>query len=156
MLLGKAFEVPLAWLWAETTAEDLIVAGEDAAWRGTFEFRATRDVLALTLFLADVDRSSADLPANCLELLRDHLAVATGWLAWCRSRLDGPQAAMGTPDLRLARDAWRWLRRGRLLAGPGLDGTACGDDAYSTAAPACRVGLSRARRIVDECLSGSV
>ncbi|WP_432992222.1 hypothetical protein [Dactylosporangium sp. CA-233914] len=146
-------EVPRAWLWAETTAEDLIAAGEDAARRGTFEFRATRDVLALTLFLADADRSPAGLR---MELLHDHLAVATAWLAWCRSRLDGQQAAMRTPDMRLAGDAWRWLRRSRLLAGPGLNDVAGDDDAWWIAGPACRVGLSRARRVVDACLSGGV
>ncbi|MGI5182483.1 hypothetical protein ACQEVZ_40090 [Dactylosporangium sp. CA-152071] len=151
-----AIEVPLAWLWAEAAAEDLIVAGEEAARRDAFEFRATRDVLAMTLFLADLDRSSADLPANCLELLRDHLAVATGWLAWCRSRLEEPQAAMSTPDIRLAKDAWRWLRRGRLLAGPGLNDAVCGDDARPIAGPACRVSLGRARRVVDECLTGGI
>jgi hypothetical protein len=155
MVLDMAFDVPLAWLWAETTAEDLIAAGEDAVRPGTFEFRATRDVLALTLFLADVDRSSAGLPANCLQLLRDHLAVASGWLAWCRSRLDGPQAATSTPDMGLAKEAWRWLRRGRLLAGPGLNDVACCDDAWSIAGPALPIGLSRARRVVDECLSGA-
>src|SRR5258706_9422200 len=95
----RAFEVPLAWLSAETTAEDFITAGEGTAWRGAFEFRATRDVLALTLFLAEGDCSSVDTPTNPLERLRDHLVTATGWLAWCRWRLDGPQTAMATPDI---------------------------------------------------------
>jgi len=156
MDLGQAFEAPLAWLLAETTAEDFITAGEGTVWRGTFEFRATRDVLASTLFLAEVDCSSVDTGTNPLELLRDHLVTATGWLAWCRSRLDGLQLAMATPEIRLATDAWQWLQRGRLLAGPGLDDVTCGDDACLASGPAYCLGLPRARRIVDACLSGGV
>jgi hypothetical protein len=118
MSLGEALEVPILWLWAEKMAEDMIVASEGRAPQATFEFRATRDVLTLTLLLADVHRSSADLPVDCLELTRDHLSVTPRWLVWCGSRLDAPNVAAGASDIRLARDAWRWLRRSRLLAGP--------------------------------------
>jgi len=159
--LGKALEVPIFWLWAEQTAEDLVVASQGMGSPAIFEFRATRDVLALTLFLAEVDRSSADLPVGRLELVRDYLAVAPRWLTWCRSRLDAAEAATGASDIRLARDAWRWLGRGRLLAGPALTGLASGDGVASgggvgsTMGAACCVGLSRARRIIDRHLAES-
>ncbi|MGI5182429.1 hypothetical protein ACQEVZ_39780 [Dactylosporangium sp. CA-152071] len=108
----------------------------------------------MTLFLADVDQSSADLPANCVHVLRDHLAVATGWLAWCRSRFERTPAAASTRDKGMVMDAWRWLRCGRLLAGAGLPDVAYGDEAWPAEEAACQVGLSRARRVVDACLSG--
>jgi hypothetical protein len=153
MGLGKALEVPIFWLWAEKVAEDLIAAGHGMQSPATFEYRATRDVLALTLFLAEVDRTWADLPVGCLERIRDHMAIAPRWLNWCRSGLAAAEVVAGASDMCLARAAWLWLGRGRLLAGPGFAGLACGHEAGLTAGAACCVGLNRARRIVDERLA---
>jgi hypothetical protein len=153
MAPGRALEVPFLWLWAETMAEDLIVAGQGRASPAAFEFRAARDVLALTFFLADVDRSYTEVSVECLELIRAPLSAAPQWLAWCRSSLDRLEAVTGASDMRLARNAWRWLGRGRLLVGPTLACLACVDEAASIVGEACSVGVHLARQIVDERLA---
>ena len=81
MAPGEALEVPIFWLWAEKTAQDLIVAGAG--------------------------------------------------------------------DMRLARDAWRWLQRGRLLAGPALTDATCRHGTRPMVGIALCVALSRARRILN-------
>jgi len=149
-----AVEVPVHWLWAEAAAHDLIADCDGRVWPGTFEFRATRDVLALTVFLAGVDPMAGNLPVRCLEVLRDRLAVEHEWLTWCRSNLY-PAAVVGRgDDMRLAREAWWWLRHGRLLALPTVDGQECGQ--FGCAAGEARgVGWARARHVVDRCLAGA-
>lgn len=150
MARGDALQVPVCWLWAEKAAGDLIAASDVAVSPATFEFRTTRDVLALTLFLADLDRSSGEVPADCLELIRDHLAVTLNWLRWCQSGLDAAAHVVASAtDMRLARDTWRWLRRGRLLAGPALTDATCEHHASPMVATAICVGLSRARHILN-------
>jgi hypothetical protein len=148
MAAGNALEIPIAWLWAEKAAEDLIMATEEAAAPATFEFRATRDVLALTLFLASTNRSPVDPPAGSLALIRDYLAVTPRWLVWCQSFLASPDPAAGT-DASLARNAWRWLERGRLLA--AVDSHACMHEACPETA--WHIGLCRARAIINQRLT---
>jgi hypothetical protein len=87
MASGNALEVPIFWLRAEKTAEDLIMASEGVASPATFEYRTTRDVLALTIFLVDLDQWSTEVPIGHLKLIRDHLAIPPQWLEWSRSRL---------------------------------------------------------------------
>lgn len=143
---AKVFDVPLAWLWAEQAAEDLIHAGRGPVWPGSFEFRAARDVLALTLFLTEPERSLDPTDTNQLELLRGHLGNATAWRAWCRSRLDRLPAA--TADLRLARQAWRWLQEGRLLPGLQTGRRTRGGEHCRTEGIAARIGVHYARDLI--------
>jgi hypothetical protein len=143
---AKALDVPIAWLWAEKVAEDIIRAGGGPVWPGSFEFRAARDVLALTLFLTEPDRSFGPTAVNQLERLRDHLGTATAWSAWCRCRLDRLPAA--TADIRLARQAWRWLQQGRLLPGPQAERRTRGEEPCRTTGVAACIGVDNARHLV--------
>jgi len=138
--------VPIVWLWAEQTAEDLIVASDGPVSPATFEFRATRDVLALTLFLTGVAARSA-VSTRHLAVIRNRLSVTSEWMAWCASRLDGQGVSTDAANLCLARNAWLWLRRSRLLDAAALTATACCDTVTSTGAGCC-LGLHHARRIV--------
>ncbi|CAM5275061.1 hypothetical protein SPURM210S_06185 [Streptomyces purpurascens] len=52
--------VPMAWLYAEYIADELLRTG-DLMPPTSFEFRAGRDALALTIFLSDTD---GELPAS--------------------------------------------------------------------------------------------
>ena len=56
---------------------------------------------------------------------------------------------IGASDMRMARNAWRWLGRGRLLGGPAYAGLACGGEGDSVQGAACCIGLRRARQIID-------
>jgi hypothetical protein len=149
-------DVPIGWWWAEHVAEDLIAAHEGPVSPATFQFRATRDVLALTLFLTGTAGKADDLPASYLELIADRLCDAADWLAWCRSRLGRQVAATGVADadLAFARNAWRWLGRSRMLAGLDVAGRGCDDALASCLGAGCRIGLHQARRIVGGRLTG--
>jgi hypothetical protein len=149
MALDGPVDVPIAWLWAEQAAEELIATSDGPLSPATFEFRATRDVLALTLFVTGIAARPGDLPARDLALIRDRLSVMSDWMAWCGSRLAGKcdRHPTNTANLRLARNAWLWLRRSRMLDGPALPGRACCDTVTSAGA-GCRVGLYHARRII--------
>jgi hypothetical protein len=116
----SAAEVPLAWFTAEQTAHELIAGRLPMA---TFEYRATRDVLALTIYLLPE-------PARP-DMIRDHLIH--GWPAWCQSRLAEHPACL---DLTFARAARRWLRQ-RLLGSSGP---------LTDTRPAHQIGLMHARR----------
>lgn len=54
---GGELVVPMAWLYAEYIADELLRSG-DLMPPTSFEFRAGRDALALTVFLADTEESS--------------------------------------------------------------------------------------------------
>jgi hypothetical protein len=150
---GGPLEVPVVWLWAEQAAERLIAASDGSASPATFEFRATRDVLALTLFLTGVAARPAELSTRQLALIQDRLPGASQWLAWCASRLETETVVAGGADLDLARNAWLWLGRSRLLAASAPTGPACVDAATRMGAGS-HIGLAHARRIVAARLSG--
>jgi hypothetical protein len=145
-------DVPIAWLWAEQTAEDLIAASDGPVSPAAFEFRATRDVLALTVFLTGVAAHST-VPTRHLAVIRERLSGTSEWLAWCTSRLDGPVISTHAANLCLARKAWLWLRRSRMLDAAALAATACCDTVTSAGAGR-HLGLHHARRIVARCLAG--
>ncbi|MZD05539.1 hypothetical protein GTW43_10640, partial [Streptomyces sp. SID5785] len=50
---GGELTVPMAWLYAEYIADELLRTG-DLMPPTSFEFRAGRDALALTIYLSDV------------------------------------------------------------------------------------------------------
>ncbi|KPC64227.1 hypothetical protein ADL35_47470, partial [Streptomyces sp. NRRL WC-3753] len=113
--------VPMAWFYAEYIAEELLRTG-DLMPPTTFEFRAGREALALTVFLADTeDALSGIRVVTELETWLALTAYDQPWQEWVAERLAergarGPEDA----DLRLARAAWRWLEETELLA-PDLD-----------------------------------
>ncbi|WP_436735780.1 hypothetical protein [Streptomyces sp. BBFR102] len=113
--------VPMAWFYAEYIAEELLRTG-DLMPPSTFEFRAGREALALTVFLADTeDALSGIRVVTELETWLALTAYDQHWQEWVAGRLAERGArGPGDMDLRLARAAWRWLEETELLA-PDLD-----------------------------------
>ncbi|GHB10874.1 MULTISPECIES: hypothetical protein [Streptomyces] len=116
---GGGLLVPMAWMYAEYVADELLVTG-DLMEPATLEYRAGRDALALTLFLSDGAVADA-LPAARVDELRLLTAYGASWRRWVCERLTAltlpaPPAGQPDPDLALARAAWRWLEETELLA----------------------------------------
>ncbi|MDH6696404.1 hypothetical protein ACIQKE_04165 [Streptomyces griseoviridis] len=118
---GGELTVPMAWLYAEYIADELLRTG-DLMPPTSFEFRAGRDALALTIFLSDTD---GELPGirvvTQLETWLSLTAYDQPWQDWVREGMAGRAAealASGAhgPDLELAANAWRWLEETELLA----------------------------------------
>ncbi|MFJ9659036.1 hypothetical protein ACIRPR_13900 [Streptomyces griseoflavus] len=146
--------VPMAWLYAEYIADELLRSG-DLMPPTSFEFRAGRDALALTVFLSDTEGELSGIRViTQLETWLSLTAYDQPWQEWVRGRLaelagDAAAAAAGRevpdPDLELAREAWRWLRETELLA-PDLNavpGGAAGgeDEGPKVWTPAWQLGL---------------
>src|SRR3954468_22480646 len=98
---GKDGGVPVGWFAVEHAAEILIGSTGTAMSPATFQFRATRDVLALTLLLAGITGPADGLSRPQLGLVRDLLADDQQWQAWCRTGLLSASPVMGHADLRL-------------------------------------------------------
>ncbi|SDE03978.1 hypothetical protein [Streptomyces prasinopilosus] len=148
--------VPMAWLYAEYIADELLRSG-DLMPTTSFEFRAGRDALALTVFLSDTEGELSGIRViTQLETWLSLTAYDQPWQEWVQERLADPapdaagaavpgRATTG-PDLELARSAWRWLRETELLA-PDLNavpGGAAGageDEAPKVWTPAWQLGL---------------
>ncbi|MEU5096297.1 hypothetical protein [Streptomyces sp. NPDC020996] len=113
--------VPMAWLYAEYIADELLRTG-DLMPPTSFEFRAGRDALALTIFLSDTDRELCGIRVvSQLETWMSLTAYDQPWQDWVRegmARLAAEAAEPGGPaaDLELAEAAWRWLEETELLA----------------------------------------
>ncbi|MGW8066121.1 hypothetical protein ACVV2G_28560 [Streptomyces ziwulingensis] len=118
---GGGVTVPMAWLYAEYIADELLRTG-DLMPPTSFEFRAGRDALALTVFLSDTDGELSGIRViTRLETWLSLTAYDQPWHAWVRERLaevtaDTAAAGRHSPDLELARAAWRWLEDTELLA----------------------------------------
>ncbi|MFF9568733.1 hypothetical protein [Streptomyces sp. NPDC014685] len=153
---GGGLLIPMAWMYAEYLADGILRTG-DLMEPSTLEYRAGRDALALTVFLRDDMVVAGELPAARLDELRLLTAYGVAWRGWVRERLDalggdpGPGAEGGSPDLALARAAWRWLEETELLAadldaigprarGPLGDG-ANAEEAVQVWTPAWQLGL---------------
>ncbi|MEU8675346.1 hypothetical protein [Streptomyces sp. NPDC048560] len=116
---GGDLLIPMAWLYAEYLADELLVTG-DLMEPTTLEYRAGREALALTIFLSD-GAVADELPAARVDELLLLTAYGTPWRQWICERLgelDRRAVTGGPPDpgLALARDAWRWLEETELLA----------------------------------------
>ncbi|MFP3986591.1 hypothetical protein U9R90_03625 [Streptomyces sp. E11-3] len=114
--------VPMAWLYAEYIADELLRTG-DLMPPTSFEYRAGRDALALTIFLADSGGELSGIRViTQLETWLSLTAYDQPWQDWVRERLAGEAfgPGRGGPDLRLAQLAWQWLEETELLA-PDLD-----------------------------------
>jgi hypothetical protein len=123
--------VPLAWFTAEQAAHDLIAGRMPTA---TFEYRATRDVLALTIFLLPWP------PRN--DHMRD--CLGDGWQEWCQAKLAEHQEC---PDLHFAQATLRWLRQ-RLLGSGTLADKTLDTQLFRFSAQAHQIGLMHARRVL--------
>ncbi|MGW1159705.1 hypothetical protein ACWD48_16090 [Streptomyces sp. NPDC002519] len=122
---GGDLTVPMAWLYAEYIADELLRTG-DLMPPTSFEFRAGRDALALTIFLSD---TGGELPGiqvvSQLETWLSLTAYDQPWEDWVRERMaqlagEAARSSGPAPDLELASAAWRWLEETELLA-PDLD-----------------------------------
>ncbi|WP_330461110.1 hypothetical protein OIB37_32135 [Streptomyces sp. NBC_00820] len=148
---GGELAVPMAWLYAEYIADELLRTG-DLMPPTSFEFRAGRDALALTVFLSDTEGElSCVRVVSQLETWMSLTAYDQPWQDWVRDRLteltaEAVRSGAPSPDLALAGDAWRWLEETELLA-PDLDAVpGCGsvpgeDDGPKVWTPAWQLGL---------------
>jgi len=118
---GGELVVPMAWLYAEYIADELLRTG-DLMPPTSMEFRAGRDALALTIFLSD---THGELPGirvvSQLETWLSLTAYDQPWQDWVRERMakvtaEAVDSAGPAPDLELAEAAWRWLEETELLA----------------------------------------
>ncbi|MFJ5775603.1 hypothetical protein [Streptomyces sp. NPDC093094] len=146
---GGELTVPMAWLYAEYIADELLRSG-DLMPPTSFEFRAGRDALALTVFLSDTEGELSGIRViTQLETWLSLTAYDQPWQDWVRERmaeLTEQAAAAGgpVPDLELAAAAWRWLEETELLA-PDLNavpgGTAGEEEGPEVWTPAWQLGL---------------
>ncbi|WP_405609305.1 hypothetical protein [Streptomyces sp. NBC_00076] len=143
--------VPMAWLYAEYIADELLRSG-DLMPPTSFEFRAGRDALALTIYLSDTDRELSGIQVvSQLENWLSLTAYDQPWQDWVSERMAAVTAevvAVGgpAPDLELARAAWRWLEETELLAPdlnavPGGGAVAGEDEGPKVWTPAWQLGL---------------
>lgn len=138
--------IPLLWLCAQDTARVLIEEGGPSWPQASFEYRATHDVLALSVLLA-CPGSEEELERRALRRLVDN---DVEWAMWCESRLTCGAPALSSPDLAVASAAWQWLAGSRLLGG-SFQVQVCQETAM------CRgvgvsVGVTQARRLLDRFL----
>ncbi|MEU6307361.1 hypothetical protein [Streptomyces chartreusis] len=148
---GGELTVPMAWLYAEYIADELLRTG-DLMPPTSFEFRAGRDALALTIFLSDTDGELSGIRVvTQLETWLSLTAYDQPWQDWVGERMAGLAAeatASGgpAPDLELAEAAWRWLQETELLA-PDLNAVPGGgapvgeDEGPKVWTPAWQLGL---------------
>jgi hypothetical protein len=144
---GGGLTVPMAWLYAEYIADELLRSG-DLMPPTSFEFRAGRDALALTVFLSDPGGGLCGIEVvSRLETWLSLTAYDQPWQEWVREKLAeaaADAAGRPCPDLELARAAWRWLQDTELLA-PDLNAVPGGaggeDEGPKVWTPAWQLGL---------------
>ncbi|MFF2502874.1 hypothetical protein ACFVTY_05740 [Streptomyces sp. NPDC058067] len=148
---GGELTVPMAWLYAEYIADELLRTG-DLMPPTSFEFRAGRDALALTIFLSDTEGELSGIRVvSQLETWLSLTAYDQPWQDWVREHMTRLAARAReentpSPDLELAEAAWRWLEETELLA-PDLDSVPDGgplpdeDDGPRVWTPAWQLGL---------------
>jgi|GEM_PF-3354700 len=118
---GGELVVPMAWLYAEYIADELLRTG-DLMPPTSMEFRAGRDALALTIFLSDADGELSGIRVvTQLETWLSLTAYDQPWQDWVRERMAdlaavAAESCAPAPDLDLAEAAWRWLEETELLA----------------------------------------
>lgn len=148
---GGELTVPMAWLYAEYIADELLRTG-DLMPPTSFEFRAGRDALALTIFLSDTDGELSGIRVvTQLENWLSLTAYDQPWQDWVHERMAdlaavAAEAGGPAPDLELAGAAWRWLQETELLAPdlnavPGGGAPAGEDEGPKVWTPAWQLGL---------------
>lgn len=105
--------MPAAWQCAQRTAANLI----ERAWKSppplaSFEYRATHDVLSLTiLLLASAREQREDLLCAAAAVVDYDLE----WALWCSTALAQAPAHLSPADFDAANSAWEWLTHSRLF-----------------------------------------
>ncbi len=150
--------VPMAWLYAEYIADELLRTG-DLMPPTSFEFRAGRDALALTIFLSDTDGELSGIRVvTQLETWLSLTAYDQPWHEWVRDRPAGAGPRSGGGGVALApgdgaararseRGAGRCSGGGRGRGAEGLDARL----AARTAA-----GTPRDPSFLDFCAPGPI
>ncbi|MFJ6632033.1 hypothetical protein ACIQMR_11640 [Streptomyces sp. NPDC091376] len=153
---GGGLAVPMAWLCAEYTADEVLRTG-GLVEPGSLEYRAGRETLALTVYLCEANDGPADgrTPSRLDEWL-SVTAYGHPWRDWVRERMAVRESferdiTGADPDLALARDAWTWLERTELLAAdlgedgglwhPALGPDPAAGESAQVWTPAWRLGL---------------
>ncbi|CCK25802.1 hypothetical protein BN159_1423 [Streptomyces davaonensis JCM 4913] len=148
---GGELTVPMAWLYAEYIADELLRTG-DLMPATSFEFRAGRDALALTIFLSDTGGELSGIRVvSQLDTWLSLTAYDQPWQDWVRERMakaaaEAIESGGPTPDLDLAEAAWRWLEETELLAPdlnavPGGGALGSEDEGPKVWTPAWQLGL---------------
>ncbi|MFI8193476.1 hypothetical protein ACIF8T_32665 [Streptomyces sp. NPDC085946] len=148
---GGDLIVPMAWMYAEYIADELLRSG-DLMPPTSFEFRAGRDALALTIFLADTEGELSGIRVvTQLETWLSLTAYDQPWQEWVRRRLtevasEAAAAGRPAPDVELAEAAWHWLQETELLAPdlnavPGKGPVTGEDEGPKVWTPAWQLGL---------------
>jgi len=110
--------VPITWPCAQHTAAGLIVqASTSPQTPSRFEYRATHDVLALTILLTSADAPAKKSWDDQLRVMMALLEYDVEWALWCSGLLLRAPACLSASDLGAASSAWTWLTRSRLLSG---------------------------------------
>lgn len=106
---GGELSVPMAWLYAEYIADELLRTG-DLMPPTSFEFRAGRDALALTVFLSDTENELSGIRVvTHLETWLSLTAYDQPWHEWVHGRLAEVTADASRPDA--TRRTWSWPGR---------------------------------------------
>ncbi|MFD9034817.1 hypothetical protein ACFVZW_27315 [Streptomyces sp. NPDC059567] len=144
---GGGLAVPMAWLCAEFTADDLLRTG-CLVEPGTLEYRAGRQALALTIHLcAEADASSGSWSAGLIDEWLSRTSYDHPWPQWVRERLAArSRAGDEGPDLAMARETWRLLEATQIRAADLGGLTSAGafapvDESEQVWLPAWKLGL---------------
>ena len=110
--------MPITWPRAQHAAAWLI----GRAWisppvKESFEYRATSDVLALTILLTSATAPVKEQWGDRLCTMKALLEYDVEWALWCSGCLSQASAYIPVTDLAAASSAWTWLIRSRLLFG---------------------------------------
>lgn len=139
-------DIPILWLSLEHAAETVITRAYGRVSNATFQYRAARDVLALSFLLRG---HTASTPSeNSLKSIRPHLIDGSQWCEWSSSHLESVLAELSVANRGLARNAWRWLTGNWML----IDSASPFPCAFSTG-EGCQVAVKQARQIVDAVLA---
>ncbi|WP_331747820.1 hypothetical protein OIA45_48190 (plasmid) [Streptomyces chartreusis] len=125
----------------------MLIEEDGPLWpQASFEYRATHDVLALSVLLA-CPNPVGQGDRRALRALVDN---DVEWALWCESQLTCGALALSSPDLALAGAAWRWLANSRLLGG-SFHVQACQETATRSGV-GVSVGVTQARRLLNRFL----
>jgi hypothetical protein len=139
-------DIPILWFSLENQADALICTAHGRVSNATFQYRAARDVLALSFLISN---QTPDDPLDLrLKTLSPHLTNSSQWLDWCSSHLAQTLSGLSAADYDLACNAWRWLTGDRLL----IDSTSLCPAGF-TAAKGCQVGVEQAWQVVNSVIT---